>query len=116
MEVIDALKGKRAKQDKDALLTADHFVDSILAEAKAMKADTSGKSKSERLSGIKSNRKQEKEAQRAKESFVRDEEDPDAESKQATESGESAQSGTSDPRPKRKMTDLEKLIWGIEDE
>ena len=116
MEVIDALKGKRAKQDKDALLTADHFVDSVLAEAKAMKADTSGKSKSERISGIKSNRKQEKEAQRAKESFVRDEEDPDAESKQAMESGESAQPGTSDPRPKRKMTDLEKLIWGIEDE
>jgi len=116
MEVIDALKGKRAKQDKDALLTADNFVDSVLAEAKAMKADTYGKSKAERISGIKANRKQEKEAQRAKESFVRDEEDPDAESKQATESGESAQSGTSDPRPKRKMTDLEKLIWGIEDE
>lgn len=118
MEAIDTQKGKRAKRDKDALLTADNFVDSVLAEAKAMKADTSGKSKSERLSGIKTNRKQEKEAQRAKESFVREGEVPDAESEQMTESGESAQSKASpqDPRPKRKMTDLEKLIWGIEDE
>ena len=72
MEVIDYLKGKRAKQDKDALLTADNFVDSVLAEAKAMKADTAGMSK--------------------------------------------ADSSSQDTRGLREMTDLEKLIWGIEDE
>jgi hypothetical protein len=118
MEVIDTLKGKRAKQDKDALLTADHFVDSILAEAKAMKADISGKNKSERLSGIKSNRKQEKETQRAKESFVKDEGEAYSAPEQTTESGnlEKPETSSKDPRPKRKMTDLEKLIWGIEDE
>ena len=118
IEAIDALKGRRAKKDKDALLTADHFLDSVVAEAKAMKADTSGKCKSERLSGIKSNRKQDKEAQRAKESFVREEEDPDTESKRTMESGEMLQpkNSSQDSRPKRKMTDLEKLIWGIKDE
>ena len=118
MEVIDALKGKRAKQDKDALLTADHFVDSVLAEAKAMKAATTGKTKTERISGIKSNRKQEKEAQRAKESFVKDAEDSDSAPEVLAESVSQAKqkSSSQDPRPKRKMTDLEKLIWGIEDE
>lgn len=118
MEVIDALKGRRVKQDKDALLTADNFVDSVLAEAKAMKADTSGKSKAERLSGIKTNRKQEKEAQRAKESFVKDEEEPDKMPEKSAEAGKPEQTDASsqDLRPKRKMTDLEKLIWGIEDE
>lgn len=116
MEVIDALKGKRAKQDKDALLTADHFVDSVLAEAKAMKADAAGRSKSERLSGIKINRKQEKEAQRAKESFVSEENVPDVKIEAETEKTESAESSSQDNRPKRKMTELEKLIWGIEDE
>lgn len=118
MEVIDALKGKRAKQDKDAILTADHFVDSVLAEAKGMKADATGRTKAERVSGIKSNRKQEKDAQRAKESFVRDEEEPDKELENGTQTANPVQSGNAsqDPRPKRKMTDLEKLIWGIEDE
>ena len=110
MEVIDALKGKRAKKDKDALLTADNFVDSVLAEAKAMKADTSGKSKAERISGIKANRKQEKEAQRAKESFVREDDIP------GKEPEVQKASSSQDTRGMREMTDLEKLIWGIEDE
>ncbi len=110
MEVIDALKGKRAKQDKDALLTADNFVDSVLAEAKAMKADTYGKSKAERISGIKANRKQEKEAQRAKESFVREDDIP------GKEPEAQKASSSQDTRGMREMTDLEKLIWGIEDE
>ncbi|MBR4577590.1 MAG: transposase [Clostridia bacterium] len=112
MEVIDALKGKRAKQDKDAILTADNYVDSVLAEAKAMKADISGKSKTEMLSGIKFNRKQEKETQRAKESFVREDEDPETDETSETGTAVSSQ----DTRGKREMTDLEKLIWGIEDE
>ena len=111
MEVIDHLKGKRAKQDKDALLTADNFVDSVLAEAKAMKADTAGKSKGERISGIKTNRKQEKEAQRAKESFVKEEDTPNGKHEKAK-----AESSSQDTRGMREMTDLEKLIWGIEDE
>ena len=100
------------------MLTADNFVDSVLVEAKAMKADTSGKSKAERLSGIKTNRKQEKEAQRAKESFVKDEEEPDKMPEKSAEAGKPEQTDASsqDLRPKRKMTDLEKLIWGIEDE
>ena len=110
MEGIDALKGKRAKKDKDALLTADNFVDSVLAEAKAMKADTSGKSKAERISGIKANRKQEKEAQRAKESFVREDDIP------GKEPEVQKASSSQDTRGMREMTDLEKLIWGIEDE
>ena len=76
-----------------------------------MKADTSGKSKAERLSGIKTNRKQEKEAQRAKESFVRDEEET-----VSAEEKRPAENSSQDTRPKRQMTDLEKLIWGIEDE
>ena len=111
MEVIDHLKGKRAKQDKDALLTADNFVDSVLAEAKAMKADTAGKSKAERISGIKTNRKQEKEAQRAKESFVKEEDTPNSKHEKAK-----SESSSHDTRGMREMTDLEKLIWGIEDE
>ena len=113
MEVIDALKGKRAKQDKDAILTADNFVDSVLAEAKAMKANISGKSKTERISGIKFNRKQEKETQRAKESFMR-EKDEDPETDETNEA--KANVSSRDTRGKREMTDLEKLIWGIEDE
>jgi len=117
MEITDLLKKKRAKQDKDAELTAKNFADSIVAEARAMKADTSGISKAERISGIKANRKQEKEAQRAKESFVKDEEETVTHEKSA-ESGnpEQTEASTLDLRPKRKMTDLEKLIWGIEDE
>ena len=120
MEVTDLLKGKRAKKDKDAKLTADNFVDSVLAEAKAMKADVSGMSKRERISGIKSNRKQEKDAQRAKESFVRDEEEenpPTAnEDTISAEEKRSAESSSQDTRPKRQMTDLEKMIWGVEDD
>ena len=118
MEVIDALKGKRAKQDKDALLTADHFVDSVVAEARAMKPDSSGTTKAERLSGTEANRKQEKEAQRAKESFVKEEEEPDCAAEETAESGNRSgpDSFMQDSRPKRQLTDLEKLIWGIEDE
>lgn len=111
MEVIDQLKGKRAKQDKDAELTAQNFADSIVAEARAMKADASGMSKAERISGIKSNRKQEKDAQRAKESFVRDEEET-----VSAEEKRPAENSSQDTRPKRQMTDLEKLIWGVEDD
>lgn len=120
MEVTDYLKGKRAKKDKDALLTADHYVESVLAEAEAMKADVSGKSKAERVSGIKSNRKQEKEARRAKESFVREDEESqdgsevDMTGSQAEQPG--AEAPAHDTRGKREMTDLEKLIWGIEDD
>ena len=55
----------------------------MLVEAKAMKADTAGRSKAERISGIKVNRKQEKEAQRAKESFVREDETQDKESERS---------------------------------
>ena len=120
MEVTDLLKSKRAKQDKDAELTAQNFADSIVAEARAMKADTSGLSKTERISGIKNNRKQEKESQRAKESFVRDEEEEcssEGEKKTTSEEGQkAANSSTQDTRPKRQMTDLEKLIWGVEDD
>ena len=120
LEVMDLLKGKRAKQDRDAKLTADNFVDSVLAEAMAMRADVSEKTKKERISGIKSNRKQEKEAQRAKESFVREDEEGES-SEQGSESAvgngnQPAEASAQDTRPKRQMTDLEKLIWGVEDD
>ena len=131
MEVIDALKGKRAKQDKDALLTADNYVDAVLAEAMGMKADTSDMTKTKRISGIKSNRKQEKDIQRAKESFVRDTEDENGAPANSTHVAEAAshedspsahpenndgKNSSTDTRGKREMTDLEKMIWGVEDD
>ena len=119
MEVTDILKGKRAKQDMDAKLTADNYVDAVVEEAQAMKADVSEMTKKERISGIESNRNQEKETQRAKESFVRDDEEKGASGKSETAPDSKqwpAEEPATDTRPKRPMTELEKLIWGVEDD
>ena len=110
IEVIDLIKAKRAKKDRDAWATAKSFSDSVVNEARTLKESASNVSKSQRISGIKDNRTEEKEARGADESFVKDKEESDG-----GETGKNAEP-TPDVRGKRKMSDLEKWMWGVNDD
>lgn len=147
MDVISLQKQKNRQKDRDAKLTLDHYVDSVVAEAEAMAPDTSGSTKSERIAGINSNHQNEKDVMRQKETFMKDNSSIDSfaggtgkgnsaasasetvnETKASntgtvkkTDSSNAAGSLTehdneSDTRGMRKMTKLEKMLWGIEDD
>ena len=114
-EAIEAAKIRNRKRDKDALLTAKRFADSVVEEAKAMRPDTSGVSKSERVKDIAANHEKEKEAQRQQESFVKPAEDGDARGT-VPAAGEAGGQEAPEIRRKREMTPLEKLIWEMDNE
>ena len=64
MDVISLQKQKNRQKDRDAKLTLDHYVDSVVAEAEAMAPDTSDSTKTERIAGISNNHQNEKDAMR----------------------------------------------------
>ncbi len=111
-EVIDLKKAAREKKDEDAIMTADQFVESVVAEAAALKPDVSGMTKTERVSRIVENRAAEKEENRKQESMVREPEKVQTEPSQS----ESLENQAEKPRRKRELTKLEKLLWEIEDD
>lgn len=130
MEVISQQKTKNAKRDHDAGLTLDKFVEGVAAEAAAMAPDTADIPKSERTAGINASRQKEKEAMRCQESFIKDDADSssgaDQESPRESSAGNEEKSSNlrsslfgyddNDTRGMRKMTELEKQLWGMSDE
>lgn len=129
MEVVTLQKQKHAKQDHDAQLTLDRFVDAVVAEAEAMAPDMSGTTKAERTGGISANHHEEKEAMRRNETFMKDGKECSAGQKDSDTgsagtagapgspaSGDASEQDKVDTRGYRKMTKLEKMLWGIEDD
>lgn len=106
MEIIDCEKAKRKKKDKDAILTADGFLESIVEEAKAMKPDLSGTTKTQRTAAIPDNREEEKQAQTKEESLVHQKEP------QPQKPNGDPQDAKPAVRGKRELTQMEKLVWG----
>ncbi len=111
MEVIDFENKKRKKKDKDNVLTADQFVESIVSEAKTMQPDNDKTPKSSRISAISENRKSEKLAQSKEESLLGE---PGPDQKQVSDNAGLSQQGgeTEQKRGKRELSLLEKMIWG----
>ena len=115
-EIIDLKKKQKEKQDEDTRMTADQFVDSVVAEARALMPDVSGMSKAERVGSIGENRKTEKEENRKKESMVQE---PGISGSNNSDPSQNfkEQTGPEEPvRGKRELSDLEKMLWEIDDD
>ena len=79
---LDEITFEQAKQDLqkkgseraelEAAINLNRAIDAIVADAEKMMPETAGKSKAERISDIRENRKNEKEALRAREAFTAD--------------------------------------------
>ena len=65
-------KKKNERAEKEAVINLNRKIDAIVDEAEKMAPSAAGKTKAERLSDIRENRKEEKEALRAEEAFTSD--------------------------------------------
>ena len=68
----DILKKKSERAEKEAVINLNRRIDAIVDEAEKMTPSGAGKTKAERLSDIRDNRREEKEALRAEEAFTTD--------------------------------------------
>ena len=102
------------REEKEAELNLSRMIEAIVAEAEKMAPSVSGMAKSERLSGIRENRKEEKEALRHEEAFT------SGGSKENTgrteESGKDTGASAADPfsmteEEWQKLSPIERMLW-----
>ncbi len=105
-------KKKNERAEKEAVINLNRKIDAIIDEADMMAPSRAGITKAERLSGIRSNRKQEKEAIRAEEAFPSEEKDGEGhERKTQQETGRRDDPFEMTPEEWAEMSPVERMIY-----
>ena len=97
----DMIRSSNERAEKEAEINLNRIIDAIVSEAEQMAPSTAGKTKAERLAGIKENRKKEKEVLREEEAFT-------------AEPGKEAPSGMAGaPQGQEweELTPIQKMLW-----
>ena len=102
------------REEKEAELNLSRMIEAIVAEAEKMAPSVSGMAKSERLSGIRENRKEEKEALRHEEAFTSG--GPKENTGRTEESGKDTGASAADPfsmteEEWQKLSPIERMLW-----
>ena len=99
------------RAELEASINLNRAIDAIVADAEKMAPDTSEKTKAERISGIRENRKNEKEALRAAEAFTSDGQDTGTDTSKDTMSAGQEEPPVLSEQEWDEMTPIQRMLW-----
>ena len=112
----DLQKKEAERAELEAAINLNRAIDAIVADAEKMSPGAAGKPKAERISGIRENRKNEKEALRAREAFTADAGKPACSMPPEEDHGErGGDTASGEPAISRQewdeMTPIQRMLW-----